>query len=384
MYYHDFKGEKISALGMGTMRLPVIDGDEAKPDFDATREMVAYALEHGVNYFDTAWGYHSGHSEEAVGAALEGFDRDSFYLTSKFPGYDVANFGKHVEIFAKQLEKCRVDHFDFYLIHNVCEVNIEQYLDDGKYGTVSYFKEQRDAGKIAHLGFSVHGRFDTFERFMDAYGDDMEFCQIQLNYEDWEFQDAKAKVAYCAERGLPVIVMEPLRGGILCNLPEQHHERLATLRPGMSDTEWAFRWLEGVDGIVTVLSGMSDMDQLRDNIAIFGEKKALTGEERTVLEEIGHDLAYAKGLPCTACRYCVDHCPQGLDIPHLIYLYNEQLSRDSGRFIAPMSYRVLRDEAKPDACIACGACHAVCPQQLAIPEFLAEFAAAMHKKKDDE
>ena len=382
MYYNDFQGMKISALGMGTMRLPVLDGDEAKPDFEATREMAAYAHGHGVNYFDTAWGYHSGHSEEAIGAALAGFERDSFLLADKFPGYDVSNFGKHAEIFAEQLKRCQVDYFDFYLIHNVCEANIEHYLDDARYGTVSYFKAQRGAGKLRHLGFSVHAGFADFERFMDAYGDDMEFCQIQLNYQDWKFQDAQAKVSYCAERDIPVIVMEPLRGGNLCQLSDEHMARLDALRPNMTATEWAFRWLEGVDGVVTVLSGMSDAEQMRQNIETFSERHPLEPAESAELERIGAELSHAKGLSCTACRYCVDHCPQGLDIPRLIYLYNEQLSRESGRFIAPMAYRALPADKRPDACIVCGACHEVCPQALAIPEFLGQFAAAMAKKED--
>ena len=382
MYYHDFKGKRISALGMGTMRLPVIDGDEARIDVSAAHEMARYAHEHGVNYFDTAWAYHNGHSEEVMGEVLAEFDRDSFYLADKFPGYDVSNFGKHAEIFSRQLEKCKVDRFDFYLIHNVCEANIEQYLDEERYGTVGYFKRQRDAGLIGHLGFSVHGTFDTFKRFMDAYGDDMEFCQIQLNYEDWKFQDARAKVEYCDAHEVPVIVMEPLRGGILCKLSGGHRARLDALHPGLTDAQWAFRWLQGLDSVLTVLGGMSDMEQMVENIETFSAPEPLSEEERRVLEGIGDEMAHAKGLPCTACRYCTDHCPQGLDIPYLIYLYNEQLSRESGRFITPMSYRALDDGKKPDACIACGACHDVCPQQLAIPEFLAEFASAMNKKKD--
>ncbi len=382
MYYHDFKGKKISALGMGAMRLPVIDGDEARIDVRAAHEMARYAHGHGVNYFDTAWGYHNGHSEEVMGEVLAEFDRDSFYLADKFPGYDVSNFGKHAEIFSEQLQRCRVDRFDFYLIHNVCEANIEHYLDEGRYGTLGYFKQQRDAGKISHLGFSVHGTFDTFRRFMDAYGDDMEFCQIQLNYEDWEFQDARAKVAYCEERGLPVIAMEPLRGGVLCKLSPEHRARLDALRPGLTDARWAFRWLQGIDSVLTVLGGMSDMEQMVENVETFSAPEPPSEEERRVLEAIGDEMAHAKGLPCTACRYCTDHCPRGLDIPRLIYLYNEQLSRESGRFITPMAYKALPDAGKPDACTACGACHDVCPQALAIPEFLAEFAAAMNKKKE--
>ncbi len=383
MYYNKFQDLEISALGMGTMRLPVIDGDESKVDLATTKEMVKYAIENGINYFDTAWGYHSGHSEEAIGEALADYDRSSFYLTTKFPGYDVSNFGKHEEIFTKQLQKCQVDYFDFYLIHNVCEVNIEKYLDDDKYHTVTYFKQKRDEGKIKHLGFSVHANFDNFKRYMEKYGDDMEFCQIQLNYQDWDFQDAKLKYDYCVQANIPVIVMEPLRGGNLCNLSDEHLAQLKELDGGKkTPTEWAFRWLQGLDNVFTILGGMSSPEQMEQNIATFEQKEPLDANERKVLETIGHDMAYAKGLPCTACRYCVDHCPQGLDIPNLIFLYNEHLSRESGQFIAPMAYRSLEDNQKPDACIACNACHNVCPQALEIPEFLSEFAAAMNKKKD--
>ncbi len=382
MYYNKFQDLEISALGMGTMRLPVIDGDESKIDVSTTKEMVKCAIEHGINYFDTAWGYHSGHSEEAIGEALADYDRSSFYLTTKFPGYDVSNFGKHEEIFTKQLEKCKVDYFDFYLIHNVCEVNIDKYLDDEKYHTVSYFKQLRDEGKIKHLGFSVHANFDNFKRYMEKYGKDMEFCQIQLNYQDWDFQDAKLKYDYCVQAGIPVIVMEPLRGGNLCNLSDEHLARLKELDGGAkTPAEWAFRWLQGLDEVFTILGGMSSPEQMKQNIETFEKKEPLNKDERKVLQEIGHDMAYAKGLPCTACRYCVDHCPQGLDIPNLIFLYNEHLSRERGRFIAPMAYNSLSDDQKPDACIACNACHNVCPQALEIPEFLQEFANAMNKKK---
>lgn len=196
MQYRDFQDEKLSLYAMGCMRLPVIDGDDNAIDEPAAAAMVDYALEHGVNYFDTAWGYHGGNSELVVGRALARHPRDSFNLADKFPGYDLANFGKVEEIFEKQLEKCQVDHFDFYLAHNVCELNIDAYLDDAKHGTISYLLEQKKAGRIRHLGFSVHGGMDVLKRFLDAYGEHMEFCQVQLNYLDWGFQDArKGRVA---------------------------------------------------------------------------------------------------------------------------------------------------------------------------------------------
>ena len=187
MIYKDFQGKKLSALGMGAMRLPVIAGDDPKVDNDQVKEMVAYAMEKGVNYYDTAWGYHGGNSELAMGEALSAYPRESFYLADKFPGYDLSNMDKVEEIFEKQLEKCRVEYFDFYLFHNVCEMNIEQYLDES-HGIMDYLWKQKQNGRIKHLGFSVHGSFDVAQGFLAKYGDRMEFCQIQLNYLDLPFQ----------------------------------------------------------------------------------------------------------------------------------------------------------------------------------------------------
>jgi predicted aldo/keto reductase-like oxidoreductase len=198
MIYRDFQGLKLSALGMGTMRLPVMDGTFANIDEAEADKMVAYAIEHGVNYFDTAWGYHNGQSELVIGKLLSRYPRESYYLATKFPGYDAANWAKVEEIFEEQLKKCRVEYFDFYLVHNVCEMNIDAYLDP-KYGIYDYLVQQKENGRIRHLGFSVHGSYDVMKRFLEAYGDKMEFCQIQLNYLDWSFQNAKAKFELAAE-----------------------------------------------------------------------------------------------------------------------------------------------------------------------------------------
>ena len=193
MLYKDFEGEQLSSLGFGAMRLPVVDDDNAKIDQDAVNEMVDYALDRGVNYFDTAWGYHDGQSEIAMGIALNRHARDEFMIATKFPGYDVNNMDKVEEIFEKQLEKTGMEFFDFYLIHNVCEKNIDEYLDP-KFGIMDYLLKQKEAGRIRHLGFSAHGDIACMTRFLEAYGKDMEFCQIQLNYLDWTFQDARGKV----------------------------------------------------------------------------------------------------------------------------------------------------------------------------------------------
>ena len=377
MQYFDFKDLKLSALGFGAMRLPVIDGDDNVIDEPTTLKMVDYAYEHGVNYFDTAWGYHGGNSERVIGRALSRYPRESFYLADKFPGYDVTNFGKHEEIFAEQLERCGVDHFDFYLLHNVCELNIEQYLDDEKYGTLSFYAEQVRAGRIGHLGFSTHGNYDTFMRFLEAYGDLMEFCQIQLNYMDWEFQNARAKVEELRRRGLAIMVMEPLRGGILISLDDDDMAPLRALRPNANAIEWAFAFLRGVQGVGTILSGMSDMDQLRENIALFEREDTLSAEEDDALLALGRKLSSSKGVPCTACHYCVSHCPQELDIPRLLELYNEHLSRPSFAFIAPMALEAMPADKHPSACIGCGSCSVVCPQQIDIPGALAHFAELM-------
>ena len=374
MYYNTMCEHSVSALGFGAMRLPVVDGQEGQPDEQAVFEMVDYALEHGVNYFDTAWGYHDGQSEIVMGRALARHPRESYYLATKFPGYDVGNFGKVEQIFEKQLEKCGVDYFDFYLCHNVCELNINQYLDDARFGTVSYLLEQKKAGRIGHLGFSAHGNRDTFGRFVGAYGDQMDFCQIQLNYMDWDFQDAKAKVELLRERNIPIVVMEPLRGGALISFTDDEAAALSDLRPDASAVEWAFDYVQGIDGVAVVLSGMSNFDQLKQNIDIFDQKHALNEAECAALYKIAADKVAKTALPCTKCRYCVSHCPMQLDIPRLIELYNEHTSREGFAFIAPMALAAMPADKQPSACIGCGACEAVCPQQLPIPDTFAKFA----------
>ena len=377
MQYYDFNGLQLSALGFGAMRLPVIDGDDARVDEPLTLQMVEYAHDHGINYYDTAWGYHGGNSERVLGRALARYPRESFYLADKFPGYDVSNFGKHEQIFAEQLERCGVDYFDFYLMHNVCELNIEQYLDDEKYGTLSFFRRQVEEGRIKHLGFSVHGNLETFMRFLEAYGDIVEFCQIQLNYMDWDFQNARGKVEELRRRGLAIMVMEPLRGGILISLDDEDMRPLRALRPDANAIEWAFAYVRGVQGVGTVLSGMSNMEQLRENVALFEREDELSADEEAALLALGRKLASAKGVPCTACHYCVSHCPIELDIPRLLELYNEHLSRPDFAFIAPMALGAMPADKHPSACIGCGACASVCPQQIDIPEALADFARLM-------
>jgi hypothetical protein len=372
MIYREFQDLQLSALGLGAMRLPVIDGDDGRIDEPAVQEMVAYAMEQGINYYDTAWGYHGGHSESVLGRALKKYPRNTFYLATKFPGYDLSNMGKVEEIFEKQLEKCGVEYFDFYLFHNVCEMNIEQYLDR-QYGIFEYLMKQKENGRIRHLGFSAHGSVAVMRRFLEAYGEHMEFCQIQLNFLDWTFQNARGKVKLLEEYHIPVWVMEPLRGGKLASLPEEHENTLTALRPDEKIPAWAFRFLQAVPGVTMVLSGMSNIDQLKENVHTFAEDKPLNEKEMTALLAVAERMLKRKTLPCTACHYCVDHCPQKLNIPWLVELYNEHCFTEGG-FIAPMALMSLPEDKQPGACLGCQSCEAVCPQQIRISEAMADFA----------
>ena len=281
------------------------------------------------------------------------------------------------EIFEKQLEKTGMEYFDFYLIHNVCEMNIDDYLDT-KHGIMDYLLDQKDAGRIKHLGFSAHGAIPVMERFIDFYGEYLEFCQIQLNYLDWEFQDARGKVELCAKHGLPVWVMEPVRGGKLANLPEADAARLTELRPDEKPVAWSFRFIQGIPEVCVTLSGMSNFEQMRENIATFEEEKPLNDEERAALQQVVDGMTAQHTVPCTACHYCTSHCPMGLDIPKLLEMYNEAMvTGGAGGFIPSMFVGTLPEDKRPSACIGCGSCEAVCPQQINIPDTLADFASKL-------
>ena len=377
MIYKQFQDLKLSALGFGCMRLPTVDGNDAKPNEEEAAKLVAKAMEAGVNYYDTAWGYHAGSSELVTGRILKQYPRDSFFLADKFPGYDLSNMDKVEEIFDKQLEKCQVDYFDFYLFHNVCEMNIDAYLDP-KYHIYESLMARKKAGQIKHLGFSAHGDLDTMRRFLEAYGKDMEFCQIQLNWLDWDFQNARGKTELLDAWGIPVWVMEPLRGGKLAKLSDEYAAKLQELRPNENIPAWAFRFIQSLDlpPVTVTLSGMSTMEQVEDNLNTFAEKKPLNPQELKTLLDIADSMTGRTSVPCTACRYCTTHCPQELDIPQLLELYNEHVFTGGG-FIAPMRIAQMPAEKKPSACVGCRSCEAVCPQQIRISEALADFSARL-------
>lgn len=371
MLYKKFKDLNLSMLGLGTMRLPLKGENPGDIDEEKAREMFEYAINNGVNYFDTAWGYHNGQSEIVTGKILKNYPRESFYLASKFPGYDLSNMNKVEEIFEKQLEKCQVDYFDFYLFHNVNEKNIDAYLDK-QYKILEYLLKQKENGRIKHLGFSVHGSYDVTKKFLEAYGEYMEFGQIQLNYLDYKFQNAKAKIDLLNEYNIPIWVMEPLRGGKLAKLPEGYENKLKELRPDETIPGWAFRFLQSIPNVTMVLSGMSTREQLEKNIHTFEEDKPLNNDEMKSLLELADEMIKGNTLPCTGCSYCTEYCPKGINIPHLLSLYNEHTFTGGG-FLAPMAISALPDDKKPSACIGCKSCEAVCPQQLKISEAMSNF-----------
>lgn len=364
MEYKQLCGEKLSRLGMGNMRLPTKDG---KIDTQMAQEMIDHLIAQGINYFDTAYMYHGGESEKFIGKALSKYPRDSYYLATKMPSYKLSEGCTPQEIFEEQLAKCGVDHFDFYLLHNLNENSFDIFTDQER-GVIPYLLEQKRLGRIRHLGVSSHAKPETLRRFLDQV-DCMEFVQIQLNYLDWEMQDAKQQYEIIASHGLPVWVMEPCRGGRLASLCPAADKLLLGAAPERSIASWAFRYVMGLGQVGVVLSGMSDMAQVNDNISTFSENKPLTTEEQAVLQQALSLFRAEVNVPCTACHYC-DGCPGGLDIPAVLAIYNEyQLEK------SPFVHKELESQkAGPSDCISCGTCVTKCPQNIAIPQVMEEFA----------
>ena len=296
-------------------------------------------------------------------------------FADKYPGHQISSTGYNpAEIFEEQLQKCGVEYFDFYLLHNVYENSMEVYLDP-QWGIVDYFKEQKRLGRIKYLGFSCHAETKGLKEFLDACGEDMEFCQIQLNYLDWTLQDAKGKYDLLTKRGIPVWVMEPVLGGRLAKLSDAEEAKLKALRPDDSIASWGFRFLQSLPNVKMVLSGMSNMEQMVDNVKTFSEEKPLSEEETALVLDIAEGMK--DSVPCTACRYCCDGCPAGLDIPGLISTYNE--IRFSPAVNVAMRLEFMPEDKKPTACIGCGQCTQMCPQNIDVPGALKDFAEKLSK-----
>ncbi len=360
MIYFDFKDIKLSKLGLGCMRLPV--KEDKSIDEDEVFRMVDYALENGINYFDTAYPYHEGKSEIVIGKALNRYPRDSFYLADKYPGHQIASEYHPDEVFEKQLKKTGVDYFDFYLLHNVYENSINVY-EDPKWGIIDYFVKQKEEGRIKYLGFSSHAKAENLEKFLDDHPGLFDFCQIQLNYLDWSLQEADKKVEILRKHNLPFMVMEPLRGGKLASLDAQDEEKLRNCRPDDTPVDWAFNFLLSKPGSAVILSGMSNFKQLKENIDTFNRNRPLDDKECELLYEIAEKLK--DSVPCTKCRYCTAGCPMSISIPEMIATYNEIKMMPSTNAI--MWLDTVDENSLPSACIGCGACAAICPQKIDIP-----------------
>ena len=377
MLYHSFQNLSLSALGFGAMRLPLCpDGSIDSKELD---RMVDAAMAAGVNYFDTAHPYHGGRSEGELCRSLRRYPRKSWYLADKFPGHQNVRGVKPLEpaaIFEEQLQRCGVTYFDFYLLHNVNE-NSMYYYGNPENRYMEYFLEQKAKGRIRHLGFSCHAAPETLRKFLAMNGEHMEFCQIQLNYVDWKLQDARQKCEILQEAGIPLWVMEPVRGGKLAAFSPDIEAKLRALRPEESTAAWAFRWLRTLPKPTMILSGMSNLAQMQDNLKTFSEDKPLNAEEIALLEDIAAGLA--RMIPCTACRYCCPGCPKGLDIPTMLSMANDMAMSLSYNTVS--RYTALGEGHRADSCISCGQCSRICPQQINVPEELHRLDALMSRQK---
>ncbi len=362
--------DEIKRFGFGCMRFPV--DSEGNVDFAETEKMIDYALKNGVNYFDTAYVYHAGKSETVLGDILKKYPRESFVIADKYPGHQIADTYEPEPIFLEQLERCKVDYFDYYLLHNINENSVKVYMDE-KWGILEYFKEQKKLGKIRHLGFSCHCSLELLKEFLDYCGDCMEFCQIQLNYLDWTLQDGKAKYELLTERNIPVFIMEPLRGGKLATFSESATKKLDAFRKDTSPVEWAFSFLLNLKNVKMILSGMSAFEQVRENIEIFRNYEALSTEENNVLLEIAEELK--NSVPCTGCGYCLKDCPQALNIPFMLSIYNELKIQKA--ISVRMRLDAFPEEKQPFACISCGLCAENCPQKIDVPKELANLSEVL-------
>lgn len=351
--------QNISLLGFGAMRLP--QTADNKIDYAAAEQLIDYAYAHGVNYFDTAYMYHDGESENFIGHALKKYPRESFYLADKMPGWFAKTMDDVDRIFNDQLKKCGVDYFDFYLCHSLARQNFDIY---DKIDIIGYLDQKKKEGKIRQLGFSFHDKPDMLEELMGRY--DWDFAQLQLNYLDWEMQNAKRLYEILEAHGLPCIVMEPVRGGALATLCPESIELLKKAAPKRSAASWAIRFAASLPNVMTVLSGMSNVEQVEDNIKTMSDFQPLEKQDYAVIKQALAAYQNSKTVPCTGCRYCMD-CPAGVDIPLMFELYNKFVrTEDKKAFLD--AYAAAGDAKQAHHCVKCGVCATHCPQAIEIPK----------------
>jgi hypothetical protein len=322
--------------------------------------------------------YHKGESENFAGKTLSGYPRDKYNLATKMPVWLIESTGDMERIFSKQLKKCCVDYFDFYLLHNI---GGESFNTTIKHGVYEFLRKKKDEGRIKYLGFSIHASSDILAEAVRKW--DWDFAQIQLNYIDWDTLDAKRQYEILAERGIPVVVMEPVRGGILSNLDGEAADILKAADATASQASWAMRYAASLPGVLTVLSGMTAMEQLEDNIGTLSDFRPLSGDECSVLARVATAYHASGTIPCTSCRYCMD-CPEGVDIPRVLAIYNHYKTLSAvnptiGKIMFSNNYRTLPESRQAHKCNGCDTCVGLCTQGIDIPSVMkeiADFAAA--------
>lgn len=359
-----FKDTEISLLGLGTMRLPCKTAikREANPliDYEKGQELVDYAYNHGVNYFDTAYMYHVGKSEKFIGTALKKYPRESFYLADKLPIWLCPKKSDIEKVFSKQLSRTGMDYFDFYLLHSL---NKENFDKCEKFGAYDFVVKKKEEGKIKNIGFSFHGTIEDLKRIVDSHKWD--FAQIQMNYLDWKNQDAKTQYEILTDAGIPVIVMEPVRGGKLAEVDSDIEEMFKKARPNNSVASWAMSFVASHSNVLTVLSGMNTIEQLEDNISTFTDFTPFTESEYKICENACAMLNKSEVIPCTGCDYCAD-CPQGVKISTIFDIYNQFKKSEISKDEAVNLYSKI--DVNASACVNCGKCASHCPQSIDIPD----------------
>lgn len=365
-----FKDTKISRLGLGTMRLPVkgIIKREANPiiDYKEAQKLVDFAIENGINYFDTAYMYHAGKSEKFIGTALSKYPRESYYLVDKLPIWMCKKPADMEKIFSNQLKRTGTPYFDNYLLHSLDKNNFEKCE---KFGAYDFLVEKQKQGLIKNIGFSFHGTIDDLKQIVSAHHWD--FAQIQLNYLDWKNQDAKTQYEILTEAGIPVIVMEPVRGGKLADIPKDAEQLFKNINNDASAASWAIKFVANLPNVVTILSGMNSIEQLQDNINTLTDFKPLTDSELQACFNAASIMNKKDVIPCTGCDYCAD-CPKGVKISTVFACYNEYKNGDISEEESKKKYSEIPAENNADVCIKCGKCASHCPQSIKIPEKLEE------------
>jgi uncharacterized protein len=362
-----FKGiaQNPSLLGFGCMRLPVLSKDKPDIDEEQAYKMIDYAYTHGVNYFDTAYPYHNGLSEIFIGKALKKYPRESFYLASKMPSWLIQSREDAVKYFNEQLLKCQVSYFDYYLCHALNRNSFKAYLLPG---VMDFLYQMKEEGKIKHLGFSFHDTPEILDQIIHTFKWD--FVQIQMNYLDWSFQDAKQQYEIIEQYGVPCIVMEPVRGGLLATLSEESRKVYLDFNPKMSVASWAIRYAASKPNVLVVLSGMSNEEQTKDNIQTLTDFSPISDLEQKMIDQALKIFLENSTVPCTSCQYCLP-CTVGIDIPALFKIYNHYLiTKYKGEFIREYEKIVL--DKRADQCISCGECMSNCPQKINIPTRMQE------------